>query len=82
MEVHTSTAALFIYLLTNILVFPFAGCEGNLSLLDIFGFLSREIQQMDVFLVTMSFVTFPWLLLGNLLHFCLLWFTGKFPLNC
>ena len=23
-----------------------------------------------------------WLLLGNILHFCLLWFSGKFPLNC
>ena len=23
-----------------------------------------------------------WLLLGNVLHFCLLWFSGKSPLNC
>ena len=23
-----------------------------------------------------------WLLLGNILHFCLLWFSGKSQLNC
>ena len=26
--------------------------------------------------------SFPWLLLGNILHVCLLWFSGKSPVNC
>ena len=30
----------------------------------------------------MRYMPLPWLLLGNILHFCLLWLRGKSPLNC
>ena len=39
---------------------------------------------IDTWRLLISFCGFllSWLVLGNILYFCLLWFSGKSPLNC
>ena len=42
----------------------------------------REMGNAELLQPKVEAFPFPWLLLGNILHFCLLWFSGISSLNC
>ena len=50
-------------------------CKGRLG--QVFSFRSGSPKPLR-----QPIGPFPWLLLGNILHFFLLWSSGKSPLNC